>query len=87
MSKGSGRIDLMLIRHVRSDADDERAMEGRRNSPLLEVGRGLGRKRGKEFGGQGGCFRPSCLGQGKPILPTAHEGESPVKAGEACSHE
>jgi hypothetical protein len=86
VSKHSGRIDLMLIRHVRSSADDERGIEGVRDSPLMDVGRAPRRKRGGEFGGRGEVSIP-CPGPWGKLSCPPMKARVAVKAFEAGSRE
>jgi len=45
----SNQVDITLMRHGRSRADDEGVHEGRYDSPLTEIGRGQVRARAQEF--------------------------------------
>ena len=49
-------INLTLLRHGRSRADDEGVHEGRYDSPLTELGRAQVRKRAQDFGQRGFQF-------------------------------
>ena len=52
----SSDIGITFMRHGRSRADDEGAVEGRYDSPLTEVGRSQARARAEELRSKGGDF-------------------------------
>jgi 2,3-bisphosphoglycerate-dependent phosphoglycerate mutase len=55
--KMEGEINIVLVRHGRSRADDERVHEGRYDSPLTDTGRAQAKRLGQDFLSQGIAFK------------------------------